>query len=65
MLGPLLFLVFINDLFNVVDNNLDVFADDSSLWAIVRSLDERTAVADSLNADLTAIEAWAATWLVT
>ena len=36
-----------------------------SCRAIVRSLDERTAVADSLNADLTAIEAWAATWLVT
>ena len=31
VLGPLLFLVFINDLFDVVSNNLDIFADDSSL----------------------------------
>ena len=40
VLGPLLFLVFINDLFEVVSNNLDVFADDSSLgqsWSKTRA----------------------------
>ena len=36
VLAPLLFLVFINDLFDVVHNCLDMFADDSTLlWAIV------------------------------
>ena len=65
VLGPLLFLVFINDLFDVVANNLDVIADDSSLWATVDSATTRAAAADSLNADLAAIETWASTWLVT
>lgn len=31
VLGPLLFLIFIDDLFDEMENNLDVFADDSSL----------------------------------
>ena len=65
VLGPLLFLVFINDLFDVTTNNLDVFADDSTLWSIVASTAQRAAVAASLNADLTAIETWASRWLVT
>ena len=64
VLGPLLFLVFINDLFGVVTNELDVFADDSSLWAIVESPALRAEVANSLNTDLAAIEEWAHKWLV-
>ena len=55
VLGPTLFLVFINDVFDVVSNNLGVFADDSSLWSVVPA-GERATVATSLNADLAAIE---------
>jgi hypothetical protein len=67
VLGPILFLVFINDLFDKVKNNLDVFADDSTLWAVVPSVsvEDRARVALSLNEDLVAIQDWAATWKVT
>ena len=65
VLAPLLFLVFINDLFDVIQNELDVFADDSTLWSIVHSISSRKAVADSMSADLAAIESWASRWLVT
>ena len=65
VLGPILFLVFINDLFYKVENNLDVFADDSTLWAVIPKISSRTEVADSLNKDLAAIQNWATTWLVT
>jgi hypothetical protein len=67
VLGPILFLVFINDLFDKVTNNLDVFADDSTLWAVVPSVsvEDRARVAVSLNRDLMAIQNWAATWKVT
>ena len=65
VLAPLLFLVFINDLFVVVRNCLDIFADDSTLWAIVPSVSSRKATADSMSADLASIESWAKRWLVT
>ena len=61
---PTLFLVFINDLFDVVSNELGVYADDSSLWCVVPDGERGTAAA-SLNADLAAIQSWAGKWLVT
>ena len=33
--GPLLFLLFINDIVNVIDSNIRLFADDTSLFIIV------------------------------
>ena len=65
MLGPVLFLVFFDSLFDVVENHLSVFADDSTLWAPIPSVAQRAAVADSLNRDLVRIRAWARAWLVT
>ena len=65
VLGPLLFLVYINDLFGLVTNELDVFADDSSLWSIIKNITQRKQVADSMNADLIVIAEWAKKWLVT
>jgi len=52
VLGPILFLVYINDLFDKVTNNLDVFADDSTLWATIPLPSMRASVATSLNRDL-------------
>ena len=56
VLGPILFLV---------TNNLDVFADDRTLWATIPLPSMRASVATSLNRDLAAIQDWAAAWLVT
>lgn len=65
VLGPILFLVFINDLFDVVVNELDVFADDSTLWSTIPRSADRVDVAKSLNTDLVSIAEWAKRWLVT
>jgi hypothetical protein len=80
VLSPLLFICFINDAFDVVENHLDVFADDSTLWAEIPSAKHRadatasdlaalTAkhradVAASLDKDLAALNAWAERWLM-
>ena len=62
ILGPLLFLVYINDIVRDIGSNIRLFADDTSLFIIV---DNPVTAADSLNTDLTKISQWAATWLVT
>jgi hypothetical protein len=62
--GPILFLVFIDCLWDVVENNLSVFADDSTLWAAIPKKGDRASVADSLNRDLAAIQDWANRWAV-
>ena len=45
--------------------NLDVFADDRTLWATIPSVGARAAVPSSLPKDLIAIASWARVWLVT
>ena len=62
ILGPLLFLVYINDIVKDIGSNIRLFADDTSLFIIV---DNPVTAADSLNTDLNKISQWAATWLVT
>lgn len=58
---PLLFLVFINDIVDEVNCNIKLFADDTSIFAIV----ENPLVASiSLNSDMSRIHRWADRWLV-
>ena len=49
VLGPLLFLVYINDLENGIKSSIKFFADDTSLFSIVR---DPKMSADDLNHDL-------------
>ena len=62
ILGPLLFLLCINDIVNGIDSNIRLFADDTSLFIIV---DNAPYAAACLSFDLDRITRWAATWLVT
>ena len=62
ILGPLLFLLFKNDIVNGIDSNIRLFEDDTSLFIIV---DNAPYAAACLNFDLDRITQWAATWLVT
>ena len=39
ILGPLLFLLFINDIVNEIHANIRLFADDTSLYLIVEETD--------------------------
>ena len=62
ILGPLLFLLFINDIVNKTYANIRLFVDDTSLYLIV---EHRDVTAQSLNIDLETIAKWAKLWLVT
>lgn len=61
ILGPLLFLLYINDIVNDINSNIRLFADDTGLFIVV---DDPITSANTLNADLLKIENWANKWLV-
>ena len=59
VLGPLLFLVYINDLTDNISSNIKLFADDSSLFTRVRGI---TIAHSKLIRDLETIKNWAFQW---
>ena len=59
ILGPLLFLVCINDLANELKSSAKLFADDTSLFTIVKDKHES---ANTLNNDPLLISKWAYNW---
>ena len=59
ILGPLLFLVYINDLPNRLKSNAKLFADETSLFTIFKDKNES---ANVLNNDLLLIFKWAYDW---
>ena len=59
ILGPLLFLIYINDLTEGLTTNVKLFADDTSLFSVVH--DTQTS-ANDLNKDLKIINNWAFQW---
>ena len=60
VLGPLLFLIYINDLEEGIKSHIKFFADDTSLFSIVK--DPNTSSATELNYDLNLISPWAYLW---
>ena len=61
IMGPLLFLIYINDIVNEIHSNIRLFADDTSLYIIVEN---PQIAATILNTDLGIITRWASDWLV-
>ena len=62
IVGPLLFLIYINDIVNDINSTIKLFADDTSLYIIVDTPD---IAAECLNTDINSIHTWAEKWLVT
>ena len=61
LLGPLLFVLYTNETFELVENRLYAYADDSTLLTVLRNPADRPAVAASLNRDLARIQKWCIT----
>ena len=61
ILGPLLFLIFINDIVKNIRGNIRLFADDAILFDIVEN---PLLTGITLNEDLSSIFLWAMQWLV-
>ena len=59
ILGPLLFLIYINDLSDDLSTTVKVFADDTSVFSIVQNV---STSANHLNNDLSKINNWAFHW---
>ena len=60
ILGPLLFLIYINNLGEVLSSNtLILFADDTSLFSVIH---DSVITTSELNSDLARIKQWAFQW---
>ena len=59
ILGPLLFLVYINDLPDGIQSNVKIFADDTSIFSVMTDNIRDSA---TLNYDLNLVSKWADRW---
>lgn len=62
MLGPLLFLIYVNDISDSLLSLTRLFADDTSLFYSASSLNDIEGI---VNHDLLVLSAWAKQWLIT
>ena len=60
VLGPILFVLYINDLPSCVENHIRLFADDTKIFT--RS--DTSEATDSLQADLNQLQSWSQKWLL-
>jgi hypothetical protein len=62
ILGPLLFLVYVDDIVKDIDSNIYLFADDTSL---VEHITDPVLTFQKINADLSKLSQWSKSWLIT
>ena len=59
ILGPIVFLIFINDIPEGIQSNIKIFADDTSIFSVLK---DRISASITLNEDLYLISKWAYSW---
>ena len=60
VLGPILFVMFINDLPDLIKSEVFLFADDTKVFSVNKSVKD----AEQLQSDLDALEEWSNKWLL-
>jgi len=60
VIGPLLFLIYVNDIPDWIKGNIQMFADDTKIWTVLRSYNDTITLQSHLNSLLT----WSNTWLL-
>ena len=60
VLGPILFVIYINDLPEAVESEAYLFADDTKIFRVINSLDDQ----HILQNDLVKLENWSDKWLL-
>ena len=60
VLGPLLFVVFINDLPDGMNHRFKIYADDSKIIGTIKSIEDQLALQDDINRGTE----WSNTWLM-
>ena len=60
VLGPLLFVIFINDLPENIESLIYLFADDCKIWRVIESMGDR----ETLQRDLQKMKEWSKIWLL-
>ncbi|XP_069122260.1 uncharacterized protein [Argopecten irradians] len=60
VLGPLLFVIFVNDLPDIVQSDVYLFVDDTKIFKAIRGKDD----ALDLQSDLDTMSKWSETWLL-
>lgn len=60
VLGPVLFLLYINDIVHIVDCNIKLFADDTKIWTQIKDGQDR----EKLQGNLNKLGDWSNKWLL-
>src|SRR6218665_1193904 len=60
VLGPLLFLIYVNELPDIIESSVRMFADDTKLWRKIQNEEDE----QILQQDLDRLENWSETWLL-
>ena len=61
VLGPLLFLIYVNELPKIVNSSMKMFADDTKIWKKIQNNQEDI---EALQRDLLTLESWSEQWLL-
>nr|VZI45770.1 unnamed protein product [Spirometra erinaceieuropaei] len=60
VLGPTLFIIYVNDCVSELDCGVAMFADDIKLWSVIRTADDE----EHLQANLNRLQQWSKAWLL-